>query len=167
MLARTHKAILAPSFGLRALPALGRRHAWGAPELSQIPGVPLNVPLYDEPPVAAPEGLIPTPETRVSTLSNGLRVVSQPDSSAVATMGVVVNTGSRFETEANSGVSYMLQLLAFTVRARARGPLRCLRLRHRPTASLTRMRAPHAPSRATTARAEHSGALALQNGAGR
>jgi processing peptidase subunit alpha len=105
---------LARHQALLRVPAL-RRCAWGAPELAQIPGVPLNVPLYDEPPAAAPStSLVPTAETKITTLPNGLKVVSQADASAVATIGVVVNAGSRYETAANSGASYMLQLAAFT-----------------------------------------------------
>mmetsp|Transcript_28437 Transcript_28437/g.71583 ORF Transcript_28437/g.71583 Transcript_28437/m.71583 type:complete len:501 (+) Transcript_28437:11-1513(+) len=104
-----HQAIRAA-----ATPAL-RRCAWGAPELAQVPGVPLNIPLYDEPsPMAAPTGLVPMASAKISVLANGLKVVSQSDASSIATVGVVVNTGSRFETGANTGASYMLQLMAFT-----------------------------------------------------
>eukprot|EP00591_Stephanopyxis_turris_P004279 CAMPEP_0195519122 /NCGR_PEP_ID=MMETSP0794_2-20130614/14409_1 /TAXON_ID=515487 /ORGANISM="Stephanopyxis turris, Strain CCMP 815" /LENGTH=551 /DNA_ID=CAMNT_0040648229 /DNA_START=131 /DNA_END=1786 /DNA_ORIENTATION=- len=53
------------------------------------------------------------PQTEVSTLSNGLRVASQETYGQVATIGILANVGSRLETDANTGVNHLMELLAF------------------------------------------------------
>lgn len=61
---------------------------------------------------------------RVSTLANGLRVVSDPmDSVETTSIGVWVEGGSRHETLENNGVSHLLEHMAFkgTARRSARG----------------------------------------------
>lgn len=49
------------------------------------------------------------PTTRVTTLDNGIRVATEVGSGETATVGVHVNTGSRYETVENNGVASLLQ----------------------------------------------------------
>mmetsp|Transcript_18529 Transcript_18529/g.62086 ORF Transcript_18529/g.62086 Transcript_18529/m.62086 type:complete len:461 (+) Transcript_18529:117-1499(+) len=51
--------------------------------------------------------------TSVTTLPNGLRVASQTLPGQTATVGVWVDTGSRFETDQNNGVAHFLEHLIF------------------------------------------------------
>nr|GEV07678.1 probable mitochondrial-processing peptidase subunit beta, mitochondrial [Tanacetum cinerariifolium] len=54
------------------------------------------------------------PETRVTTLPNGLRVATESNlSSKTATVGVWIDAGSRFETEENNGVAHFLEHMIF------------------------------------------------------
>jgi mitochondrial-processing peptidase subunit alpha len=70
------------------------------------------VPSYVPPTVSAKER--PVPETIISTLPNGVRVVTQETYGHVSTIGVVSQMGSRFETPGvNSGMTHLLELLAF------------------------------------------------------
>jgi processing peptidase subunit alpha len=52
-------------------------------------------------------------ETRITTLSNGLRVASEPRFGQFCTVGVCVDSGSRYEVAFPSGVSHFLEKLAF------------------------------------------------------
>jgi predicted Zn-dependent peptidase len=63
-----------------------------------------------------PFGEIPEPlkyvrPTEVTTLSNGIRVVTEAWNSHGSTVGVFVKAGSRNETQSNSGVAHLLQHL--------------------------------------------------------
>jgi len=51
--------------------------------------------------------------TTVTTLPNGLRVASETMPGQSATVGVWVDTGSRFETDQNNGVAHFLEHLIF------------------------------------------------------
>nr|XP_043635242.1 probable mitochondrial-processing peptidase subunit beta, mitochondrial [Erigeron canadensis] len=54
------------------------------------------------------------PETRVTTLPNGLRVATESNLAAkTATVGVWIDAGSRFETEENNGVAHFLEHMIF------------------------------------------------------
>jgi processing peptidase subunit alpha len=53
-------------------------------------------------------------ETRISTLSNGLRVATEPKFGHFCTVGVLVDSGSRYEVSYPSGVSHFLEKLAFS-----------------------------------------------------
>jgi hypothetical protein len=50
---------------------------------------------------------------QISTLSNGVKVVSQDSSCPGATIGVYVAAGSRFESAANAGTAHFIERLAF------------------------------------------------------
>jgi mitochondrial-processing peptidase subunit alpha len=70
------------------------------------------VPSYVPATVSAKER--PVPETIVSTLSNGMRVVTQETYGHVSTIGIVSQMGSRYETTGvNTGVTNLLELMAF------------------------------------------------------
>jgi len=51
--------------------------------------------------------------TLVSTLSNQFRVASEATGGETATVGVWIDTGSRYETDANNGVAHFLEHMAF------------------------------------------------------
>ena len=51
--------------------------------------------------------------TLVSTLPNQLRVASESTGGLTATVGVWIDTGSRYETDANNGVAHFLEHMAF------------------------------------------------------
>ncbi|KAH8946277.1 hypothetical protein BDL97_12G086100 [Sphagnum fallax] len=54
------------------------------------------------------------PETRVTTLPNGLRVASESDlSAATATVGVWIDAGSRFESASTNGTAHFLEHMIF------------------------------------------------------
>lgn len=52
-------------------------------------------------------------ETRVTTLSNGLRVASENRYGQFCTVGVVIDSGPRYEVAYPSGISHFLEKLAF------------------------------------------------------
>merc|ERR1719506_1732721 len=51
--------------------------------------------------------------TRVSTIPNGLRVASESNGGETATVGVWIETGSRYESDANNGVAHFLEHMSF------------------------------------------------------
>ncbi|KAK4313571.1 hypothetical protein Pmani_015081 [Petrolisthes manimaculis] len=52
-------------------------------------------------------------ETKVTVLENGLRVASEPKFGHFCTVGVVIDSGSRYEVAYPSGISHFLEKLAF------------------------------------------------------
>jgi len=61
---------------------------------------------------ALPREPVPAP-TALDELSNGLRVASESTGGDTATVGVWIDTGSRYETDANNGVAHFLEHMAF------------------------------------------------------
>eukprot|EP00243_Klebsormidium_subtile_P001823 TRINITY_DN133_c0_g1_i1.p1 TRINITY_DN133_c0_g1~~TRINITY_DN133_c0_g1_i1.p1 ORF type:complete len:499 (+),score=93.58 TRINITY_DN133_c0_g1_i1:87-1583(+) len=58
--------------------------------------------------------ILSRPETKVTTLANGLRVATETTPHAKsATVGVWIDAGSRFETAANNGTAHFLEHMAF------------------------------------------------------
>eukprot|EP00918_Siedleckia_nematoides_P098299 GHVU01215157.1.p1 GENE.GHVU01215157.1~~GHVU01215157.1.p1 ORF type:complete len:479 (+),score=46.86 GHVU01215157.1:26-1462(+) len=57
--------------------------------------------------------LLNVPETKVSTLKNGLRVASEDSGIPTATVGLWIDAGSRFETSENNGTAHFLEHMAF------------------------------------------------------
>jgi mitochondrial-processing peptidase subunit beta len=53
------------------------------------------------------------PETKISRLSNGLRVASENSGIATTTVGLWIDAGSRFENDRNNGVAHFLEHMAF------------------------------------------------------
>lgn len=67
-----------------------------------------------------PEAIYATPtaedtKTQVTTLANGLRVASEKRFGQFCTVGVVIDSGPRYEVAYPSGVSHFLEKLAFNV----------------------------------------------------
>lgn len=63
--------------------------------------------------------ILSAPQTRVTTLPNGLRVATESNLSAhTATVGVWIDAGSRFETEETNGTAHFLEHMIFKGTAR-------------------------------------------------
>ncbi|XP_037348728.1 mitochondrial-processing peptidase subunit alpha [Talpa occidentalis] len=79
------------------------------------PGTPLSVPLPGVPkPVFATVDGQEKFETKVTTLENGLRVASQNKFGQFCTVGILINSGSRYEAKYLSGIAHFLEKLAFS-----------------------------------------------------
>lgn len=61
------------------------------------------------------ETLINQPATRVTTLDSGMRVASEDSGAATATVGLWIDSGSRYETDENNGVAHFMEHMAFKV----------------------------------------------------
>ncbi|CAH9115864.1 unnamed protein product [Cuscuta epithymum] len=58
--------------------------------------------------------ILSAPETKVTTLPNGLRIATESNLAAsTATVGVWIDTGSRFEADENHGVAHFLEHVIF------------------------------------------------------
>jgi processing peptidase subunit alpha len=79
------------------------------------PTIPSHVP----PNVPAAE--LATPETLLTTLDNGIRVVSQETYGQVSTVGAVAQVGSRFELPYETGTCNLLEVLGFSSTAQLSG----------------------------------------------
>ena len=82
------------------------------------PTLQSSIPLEEEFPnlpasTSQPVSSLPAPETKMTTLANGLRVASEETYGQNTSLGLFVDTGSRYETAANNGVSHLLERLAF------------------------------------------------------
>lgn len=53
------------------------------------------------------------PATTINTLGNGMRVATEPCAGNTTTVGVFVDTGSRYENEQNNGVAHFLEHMFF------------------------------------------------------
>nr|XP_039256029.1 mitochondrial-processing peptidase subunit beta-like [Styela clava] len=54
-----------------------------------------------------------TPETRVTTLSNGFRIATENSDLPTCTVGLWIDAGSRYESEKNNGTAHFLEHMAF------------------------------------------------------
>merc|ERR1712102_235119 len=59
------------------------------------------------------EFLLNVPPTDVTVLPNGMRVASENSGASTATVGLWIDTGSRYETAANNGVAHFLEHMVF------------------------------------------------------
>ena len=57
--------------------------------------------------------LVNVPETRVTTINNGMRIATEDSGLATATVGIWIDAGSRYETPKNNGVAHFLEHMAF------------------------------------------------------
>jgi len=57
--------------------------------------------------------LLNFPSTEITVLDNGMRVASEDSGAPTATVGLWIDTGSRYETDANNGVAHFLEHMAF------------------------------------------------------
>jgi processing peptidase subunit beta len=60
-----------------------------------------------EPQVAYDHAMLNTPETKVTTLANGFRVVTEQTPHQTAAVAVHVDAGSRFENAKNNGSAFV------------------------------------------------------------
>uniref|UniRef100_A0A2R5LI67 Mitochondrial-processing peptidase subunit alpha n=1 Tax=Ornithodoros turicata TaxID=34597 RepID=A0A2R5LI67_9ACAR len=83
------------------------------PSAEQINKTPLSEPVRNLP---KPIYAVPSSfrhDTEVTTLENGLRVASENKFGQFCTVGVVIDSGSRYEAPYPSGISHFLEKLAF------------------------------------------------------
>lgn len=114
--------VLAATQLLRGSRSWGRRPLrFGAPAYRQFssggayPNIPLSCPLPGVPkPVFATVDGQEKFETKVTTLENGLRVASQNKFGQFCTVGILINSGSRYEAKYLSGIAHFLEKLAFS-----------------------------------------------------
>ena len=114
--------VLAATRLLRGSGPWGRsRLRFGAPAGRQFssggayPNIPLSSPLPGVPkPVFATVDGQEKFETKVTTLDNGLRVASQNKFGQFCTVGILINSGSRYEAKYLSGIAHFLEKLAFS-----------------------------------------------------
>lgn len=59
--------------------------------------------------------LLNAPDTKVTTLSNGLRVATEDTANPTCTVGLWIDAGSRYETEKTNGVAHFLEHMIFKV----------------------------------------------------
>ncbi|XP_078047787.1 ubiquinol-cytochrome c reductase core protein 1 [Augochlora pura] len=59
------------------------------------------------------EILLNQPATRVTTLDCGMRVASEDTGAPTATVGLWIDSGSRFESDENNGVAHFMEHMAF------------------------------------------------------
>jgi processing peptidase subunit beta len=59
------------------------------------------------------ESLRNVPETKVTTLKNGIKVATENTNLQTCTLGLWIDAGSRFETEENNGVAHFLEHMIF------------------------------------------------------
>lgn len=57
--------------------------------------------------------LLNVPATNVSSIGNGLRVATENNGAATATVGLWIDAGSRYENDRNNGVAHFLEHMAF------------------------------------------------------
>jgi len=57
--------------------------------------------------------LLNTPPTQVTVIENGMRVASEDSGAPTSTVGLWIDTGSRYETAQNNGVAHFLEHMAF------------------------------------------------------
>ncbi|XP_017025246.1 mitochondrial-processing peptidase subunit alpha [Drosophila kikkawai] len=74
---------------------------------------PLTDPLPNLPEAVYAAPLAESAITKVTTLPNGLRVASEPRYGQFCTVGLVIDSGPRYEVAYPSGVSHFLEKLAF------------------------------------------------------
>lgn len=69
---------------------------------------PIETPFYD-----LPDFLTKSPTTQITTLSNGVRVVTEPRVGETAAVGVYIKAGSRQENKTNNGAAHFLEHMYF------------------------------------------------------
>uniref|UniRef100_A0A665VJU0 Mitochondrial-processing peptidase subunit alpha n=1 Tax=Echeneis naucrates TaxID=173247 RepID=A0A665VJU0_ECHNA len=82
---------------------------------SRYPNISLSSPLPGIPkPVFASVDGQEKYETKITTLENGLRIASQNKFGQFCTVGILVNSGSRYEAKYPSGIAHFLEKLSFS-----------------------------------------------------
>lgn len=57
--------------------------------------------------------LLNSPPTKVTVMDNGMRVASEDSGAPTSTVGLWIDTGSRYESASNNGVAHFLEHMAF------------------------------------------------------
>jgi len=64
-------------------------------------------------PELSPASARPKPDSQVTVLPNGLTVASEENYEQITSLGMFIEAGSSYETDANTGVSHLLEHMAF------------------------------------------------------
>lgn len=81
--------------------------------LARSPKIQITSAVCQSTQAAYEQCLYNVPETKNTTLSNGLRVASEDSGIPTATVGLWIDAGSRFENEKNNGTAHFLEHMAF------------------------------------------------------
>lgn len=113
----THMVLRIVRNGCRNLPRSGRRSFSSNPLNSNgtgdITNVPLSQPIPGLPPPRFTSVKASKNETQVTVLDNGLTVATENVFGQFCTVGVLINSGSRYEVAYPSGISHFLEKIAF------------------------------------------------------
>ncbi|KAJ6813728.1 putative mitochondrial-processing peptidase subunit alpha [Iris pallida] len=82
----------------------GGRSSQMSPLSIPLPGVTIPPPLPD---------YVEPSKTKITTLPNGVKIASEASPNPVASIGLYVDSGSVYETPTSSGVSHLLERMAF------------------------------------------------------
>ncbi|RWS27029.1 mitochondrial-processing peptidase subunit alpha-like protein, partial [Leptotrombidium deliense] len=82
-------------------------------DAESVTNVPMSQPLPGFPTPVYANSKEEDCETKVTTLSNGLRVASEPKFGQFCTVGVIVDSGSRYEISLMNGITHFLEKLSF------------------------------------------------------
>ena len=80
---------------------------------SDVPNISLTQPLPGLPPAKFTSATNHRVETQVTVLENGMKVATENKFGQFCTVGVLINSGSRYEVAYPSGISHFLEKLAF------------------------------------------------------
>ncbi|CAK9289956.1 unnamed protein product [Gordionus sp. m RMFG-2023] len=64
-------------------------------------------------PITYEQTIYNMPETKISTLKNGMKIASEDSGLQTCTVGVWIDAGSRYESEENNGTAHFLEHMAF------------------------------------------------------
>ncbi|XP_052790928.1 mitochondrial-processing peptidase subunit alpha-like isoform X2 [Mya arenaria] len=99
--------------GCRKSSRIGRKDFSSKPSSDSVLSTPLTKPLpnFILPKFATKDSV--SHETKITTLDNGLKVASLQKFGTSCTVGVLIESGSRFEVNYPSGINHFLEKLAF------------------------------------------------------
>jgi len=80
---------------------------------SSMPRIPLTHPFGNTNIHKNLDPNAPSHETTISTLKNGLRVATHASASPITNLGVFIDSGSRYETRENNGISHFIEQMSF------------------------------------------------------
>ncbi|XP_044534582.1 mitochondrial-processing peptidase subunit beta [Gracilinanus agilis] len=104
---------MAMSLAVRSLLLPRPRRLWGLSK-KFLPRRPINFGVNRlRSTQTAAQVALNVPETRVTTLENGLRVASEDSGLSTCTVGLWIDAGSRYENEKNNGTAHFLEHMAF------------------------------------------------------
>jgi len=102
--AQARKALFRPTIGTHPL-------------TEALEGVPAQI-----------DGALKSASLKTSALPNGLRIATLSSNSPVASVGIFIDAGSRYETRENAGVTYFLQKFLTSETFEVESPLRLTRV---------------------------------------
>merc|ERR1711963_621827 len=107
---------MGPLFGSKMAASLLKVTGNVARVLNSSSKAPLTAALFNKKwrsTVSYEQAVLNMPETKVTTLSNGVRVASEDSGILTSTVGLWIDAGSRYEDASNNGVAHFLEHMAF------------------------------------------------------